>query len=270
MEKIDRLGWAAGISFVAYGTHLGIRVNNPAVLERLSNHLPPGWEPSSDPMVDGLYSLTVAGNGGRKGVRQYNLVYAGASRLARTLDLDDALQHLEWNMQWVVAVNSTENLFVNAGVVGWKRQAIVILGGGFSGKTSLVAALLRAGATYYSDEFAVFDRQGRVWPYPRLLSIRGQGGEASRRCPPEELGATSGDAPLPVGLVVVTEYEPGTCWQARSLSPGEALLALLNGTLAARRQPEHALTTLQQVVMQAKSITSKRGDADGMISALLK
>jgi hypothetical protein len=270
MEKLDRLVWTAGMSFIAYGTHLGIRVNDPAVLERFPNHLPPSWEPSSEPEVEVLYSLLVGGNESGQGIRRYHLAYADTSRLVRTLDLAEALDQLESHMQWVVAVNSTENLFVHAGVVGWQGQAIVIPGDSFSGKTTLVAALLKAGATYYSDEFAVFDRQGQVWPYPRLLSVRKQEGQNRHRCPPEELGADVGQAPLPVGLVVVTEYQPGARWQARLLSPGQALLALLNHTVAARSQPEHALTTLQRVVMQTKTIKSKRGEADQVTPALLR
>jgi len=270
MKKIDRLGWAAGISFVAYGTRLGVRVNNPAGLERLLNHLPPGWEPSSEPIVDGLYSLLVAGNASRPGIRHFNLVFAGPSRLARSLDLDEALQQLESHMQLVVAANSTENLFVHAGVVSWQGQAIVIPGRSFSGKTSLVAALLKAGATYYSDEFAVFDQQGWVRPYPRLLSLRAQGAGARRRCRPEELGSETGRVALPVGLVVVTEYHAGARWRDRSLSPGQALLALLDNTVAARSEPEHAITILQKVVTQAKSIKSNRGEADTLTPVLLK
>jgi hypothetical protein len=269
MQKIDRLGWAAGISFTAYGTHLGIRVNNPTMMERLLHYLPPGWEPSSEPVVDGLYSLIVGGNEIRKGTRNYNLVYAGSFRLARTLDLDEALHRLQSHLQLVVAANSTDNLFVHAGVVGWQEQAIVIPGRSFSGKTSLVVALLKAGATYYSDEYAIFDKQGRVWPYPRLLSLRDQAGHIRRKCPPQELGANIGQTPLPVGLVIVTEYHWGARWQARLLSPGRALLALLDNTVAARSQPEHALTTLRQVVTRAKAIKSTRGEAEEIVARLL-
>jgi hypothetical protein len=32
----------------------------------------------------------------------------------------------------------------------------------YSGKTTLVSELIRAGATYYSDEYAVIDERGRV------------------------------------------------------------------------------------------------------------
>jgi uridine kinase len=43
-------------------------------------------------------------------------------------------------------------------------MGIAIPGRSFSGKTSLVTALVRAGAVYYSDEFAVIDRDGLVRP----------------------------------------------------------------------------------------------------------
>jgi hypothetical protein len=66
-----------------------------------------------------------------------------------------------------VAENARRWIFVHAGVVAWRGQAIVIPGATQSGKTSLVAALVRAGAEYFSDEYAVFDARGRVHPLPR-------------------------------------------------------------------------------------------------------
>ena len=71
---------------------------------------------------------------------------------------------------------------------------------------------MRAGATYYSDEFAVFDARGRVHPFPTALSIRDGTNGKPRRCAPEALGGRSGVAPLPVGLVVVTTYRAGAAF----------------------------------------------------------
>ena len=51
MAKIDRLGWAAGRSIVAYGLRVGIRANRPEVLDSLVRLLPPGWKPSRSPDV---------------------------------------------------------------------------------------------------------------------------------------------------------------------------------------------------------------------------
>jgi hypothetical protein len=269
MKNIHYSSWEAGVSFTAYGTNLGVKVNDPVAAARVSDYLPPGWKPSTEPAVGLRYSLLVEDTDARQGVRNYHSVYAGASRLVRTRDLDEALERLGSHLQLMVAANSTENLFVHAGVVAWRRQAIVVPGRSFSGKTELVAALLRAGATYYSDEYAVLDRHGRVRPYPRDLWLREEGERRRRRRRPEELGADVGQIALPVSLVVVTEYHPGAVWQPCSLSPGQALLALLDNTVAARSQPEHALTTLQRVVMHANAIKSARGGADEVTPILL-
>lgn len=269
MEKIDRLGWAAGLSFTAYGRQLGVRVNDPDVLDQLPDYLPPGWEQSDEPVVEGLYSLLVGGKSKRKGTRQFNLVYLGAARLARTMDIDEALRHMESHMQLLVAANSTEGLFVHAGVVGWKGKAILLPGRSMAGKTTLVAALIKAGATYYSDEYAIIDKEGQVWPYPRFLSIRDEDGQHKHKCPPEELGGEIGLEPLPVGLVAMTQYQKDARWQARLLSPSRAMLAMLDNTVAARTQPEDALKRLQKVALSAKAIKTKRDEADDVVERLL-
>jgi hypothetical protein len=35
MEKLDRLGWAAGIAFTAYGLSIGVRVSDRSALARI-------------------------------------------------------------------------------------------------------------------------------------------------------------------------------------------------------------------------------------------
>lgn len=57
-----------------------------------------------------------------------------------------------------------------------------------SGKSSLVLALVKAGADYYSDEYAVFDGSGRVHPYSKPLSRRsGSGPPRLRGTPLDEV-----------------------------------------------------------------------------------
>src|SRR5437763_6043764 len=95
MAKIDRRGWAAGLSFVSYGVRVGIRVNKPEVLETISDYLPPGWKRSTREVVERLHSIIVGGNTARPGVRSFNLLYADAGRLARSLSLDEVLERFE-------------------------------------------------------------------------------------------------------------------------------------------------------------------------------
>lgn len=270
MAKIDRLGWAAGIGFVAYGVRIGIRVNKPEVLERLADLLPPEWKPLRSPYVDRLYSVRVGGAGPRPNVRRFHLLYAGSARLARTMDLDQVWERLEHDVQLYVAEAARRRVFVHAGVVGWRRKAIVIPGRSFSGKTTLVAALLRAGATYYSDEYAVIDARGRVHPYSKPLSLREDTGKRPRKCTAEALGSVCGVRPLPVGLVAVSQYKPGARWRPRRLSPGRAVLALFANTVPARRQPEVSLATLQQVVSRVPVLKGTRGEAEEVVDFLLQ
>jgi len=270
MEKIDRLGWAAGMCFDAYGRRIGIRVNNPEVLAQLPDCLPPGWKRVGSPIVEHLYSLLVGGNGGGGNVRRFNLLYAGSGRLARTMDIEEVFESLESHLHLTVAEAARDRLFVHAGVVGWRGKAIVLPGRTLSGKTTLVAALVRAGAAYYSDEYAVFDAGGRVHPYPKALSIRDGNAARPRRAPAAALGGLPGVKPLPVGLVAVTGYRPGARWRPRRLPPGQAILALLANTVPARRRPKVALATLLRVVSRAPVLKGVRGEAEEVLAAMLE
>jgi hypothetical protein len=271
MEKIDRLGWAAGISFTTFGVRAGIRVNDPASLELLLGYLPPGWKPSPSPVVERLYSVVMGGTNLGARVRRFSLLYADLNELVRTLEPDEVFEMLESDLARHVAEAAPRCLFVHAGVVGWRGRAIIFPGRSWSGKTTLVAELVRAGATYYSDEYALLDPRGRVHPYARPLSIRGETPSTRpKKCPVEALGGLSGVAALPVGVVIVTEYRAGVTWRPRRLSLGQGALALLAHTVAARRRPRSALSILRRVVLHAPVLNGVRGEAKGVVDSMLK
>jgi hypothetical protein len=269
MEKIDRLGWAAGMAFTSYGVRIGIRVNSSGAMDSLHDLLPPHRRRARSPQVERLYSLVIGGEGRHSNVRRFHVLYANTARIARTMDLDEVLKALESDLQLHVAEHARRGLFVHAGVVGWRGSAILIPGKSFTGKSTLVAALVRAGATYYSDEYAILDSRGLVHPYPKRLLIRAGGPVAPGRFWPEALGGSSGIEPLPVGSVVVTRYRPGARWRPRALSPGRGVIALLAHTVSARRQPELTLTTLSRALSQAAVQKGVRGEAHGMVESLL-
>jgi hypothetical protein len=221
-------------------------------------------------VVDRLYSIIVGGEGGRPGVRRFNLLYGDHVRLARSTDENEVFDTLESDLRLVVAEFARHRVFVHAGVVGWKGQAIVIPGRSYSGKSTLVAELVKAGATYYSDEYAVFDSRGRVHPFHKPLEIREEGSATQSRITVEEIGGQRGVKPLPVGLVLLTQYKSGSRWRPRKLSAGEGVLGLLANTVSARRSPEKALATLQHVVGRADVLKGTRGDAGPLLDAILE
>lgn len=270
MKKVDRLGWVAGFGLKSYGVRIGVRSNDAAALERACEYLPAGWETTADPVVDRIYSILVGGNGSRANVRRFSLLYGDHVRLTRSTELSDVFDRFESDLRLFVGEYAPRRVFVHAGVVGWRGKAIVIPGRSYSGKSTLVAALVRAGATYYSDEYAVFDSRGRVHPFAKPLEIRQEGEFKQARVTVGELGGKSGTKPLPVGLVLMTGYKRGATWRPRKLSPGKGVLELLFNTVSARRSPEKALSTLRLVTREADILKGTRGDTTTVVEALLR
>ena len=143
MKKVDRLGWAVGFSLKSYGVRIGIRSNDPAVLDRVCRHLPSEWENVTSAVVDRVYSILIGGGGYRPNVRRLNLLYGDHVRLARSFDLDSLFETFESDLRLFVAELATHRVFVHAGVVGWKGQAIVLPGRSYSGKSTLVNLIPR-------------------------------------------------------------------------------------------------------------------------------
>jgi serine kinase of HPr protein (carbohydrate metabolism regulator) len=270
MAKIDRLGWTVGIAFRVCGLRLGVRVNDPAVLPLVLERLPPGWIPLAAPYVDMMFSLLVGGSAPGAKVRKFNLVYLDSGRLARSLELGAALESLEQALDFYVSAEARTRTFVHAGAVALGGKALIIPGRRNTGKTTLVAELVRQGATYYSDDHAVLDARGRVHPYPRALAIYSERIGRRIKTTAAELGGSDAVKPLPVSLVVASEYREGAHWRARELSPGQAVLTLLANTVSARRRPEVALATLESVVARAVVLKSTRGEAKEAASAILE
>lgn len=270
MKKVDRLGWAAGFSLRSYGVRIGVRSNDAATLSRVMELLPGEWEKVDQPVVDRVYSILVGGTGARANVRRFNLLYGDHLRLARSLDLDSVLEAFDSDLRIFIAEFAKHRVFVHAGVVGWKGKAIVIPGRSFTGKSTLVAELIRAGATYYSDEYAVFDSRGRVHPFSKPLELRQDGNHKQSKIDIAEMGGQAGTKPLEVGLVLMTQFKDGARWRPRKLTSGKGVLQLLFNTVSARRNPQRALETLERVAAQAEVLQGVRGQATEIAPAVLK
>ena len=249
------------IAFEAFGVRVLVSADVPEAIERVPAVLPPGWEPCSPSSVDTHFQVAPGAAG------MYDLNRDG-SVLGERLDLDLVLGLLEGQMRAYIALHAPESIFVHAGVVAHGGKALVIPGRSFSGKTTLVAALVRAGAVYYSDEFAVLDGDGLVHPYPKPLSLRDDGQLQSDHHV-ESMGGVAGEDPLEIGAVVVTTYRREASWQPRRLSAGEGAMALLSHTVPAHSKPAETMRTLSRAVEGAVVIESERGEADAVVPSLL-
>lgn len=169
-----------------------------------------------------------------------------------------------------VAEYAVDRVFLHAGVVGWKGKAIVIPGDSFKGKSTLVAELVRNGAAYYSDEYAVFDENGLVHPFHRPLAMRTDDGKyRAYELTVDELGGTYGKGPIPVGMVLLTEYAPNNRWSPKFLSSGQGVLEMIPFTFSIRQRPDFAFQVLNNVARRAIITSSRRGTAEDFAKTLL-
>ncbi len=241
---------------------IGLRGSNAAALGQLHAWLPRATRRSAVSIVDGLYSLILGGVGPRAGVKTFHILYRNATQLARSLDLDEVRRAFDRDLSMLIGESAQRRVFVHAGVVSFRGGAILIPGRSFSGKTTLVQALVSQGAVYYSDEYAVLDSRGRVFPWAEPLSIRRHGpmkrGEAHSA---DSLGFKVGKRSLPVRMVVLTSFQKDRRFRPRCVSPATGALGLLEHTLVARKRPRAALRALASAVSTALVIKGPRGEA---------
>jgi hypothetical protein len=265
--SIDPHGWTNQAVVSSFGVSVAVRTDDPALLNALCQHLPPCAQarPARDADLQySMYSRPLGADRGR--VQPFYVGHSSAGLFVETLDQARACEAFASTVQFDVAAASTEWVFVHAGVVVHDGGAIVIPAPTMHGKSTLVEALVRAGATYYSDEYAVIDTEGRVHPFRIPLSIRtGDGGK--RRLAPDAAGTLPA---VPIRTIVATRHSAGAVWQPRRGTPAEAVMALLSNAVRARLAPRATLDVLARAVDGAILLEGPRGDADVVAPQLLK
>lgn len=262
---------AAGLSITCFGVGVRVRVDDPALLPKLRECLPPGSRESPPARAKCTYSYSILADNRVAGadVFRYHVGYTGLVPFVQTQEEAVALSRFESAVRFDVAAAADPWLFVHAGVVGWHGRAIVLPAPSRHGKSRLVEALVRAGAVYFSDEFAVLDDRGRVHPFAKPLSLREVSG-GTRRVTAADIGGTVGLMPLRIGLVVSTRYECGGTWRPRRVTRGDGVLAMLANSVRARLAPRPILQTLAQALEDAVVFEGPRGEADQATPELLK
>ena len=251
------------VTVEAFGVTVAVSAD-PQHFAVVSDFLPPGARPVSHPPERGHFALV--NDTSNEGLLS---VLCDEKPIAGPFDLRLALGILDAELRMYIALNAPDHVFVHAGVVGVGERAIVLPGRSFAGKTTLVAALVQAGAEYWSDEYAVLDADGLVHPYPKPLSMRIDDTRATDERPIESLGGRAGDRPLPVAVIAFTTYRPGVAFAPRPCTTGEGAIKLLEHSIAARSRPEQVLAAARNAATEAIILEGGRGDADEAASALL-
>jgi hypothetical protein len=219
--------------------------------------------------VDILYSLIFHENKPGARIRKYNIVYMDGIYINKDFDTDLMLFEFERDLRVTVGLLSPLYVFVHAGVVSWNGHLIVLPADGMAGKSSLVKALVGAGALYYSDEIALIDPDGKVNAYSRPMTTREPGyGRSKRRITAEELGSQDGTEPLPISMVLYTSYKEGATWRPRKMNLRQGIMGMFNQTFSAHRQTERDLNWIKNALGSAELLQSPRGEAEQIVNYL--
>lgn len=237
--------------YCVHGVYFAVRSNSAQFMDRIARTLPLGSRQVRTRKVAATFQFAL-GTGDTERV------------VGRKLD------DLAGEVAFLVASRAQGQSFLHAGVVAWQGKAIVIPGKSFSGKTSLVREFLKAGAEYYSDEYAVVDGRGYVHPFPRALRIRRGLESRSRVVSPESLGATVGKKALRVGMILLTKYQDGATWQPRLIDGGELVLKVMRNSVAVRRSPRETLLRVRRMVSTAEAFRGTRGNVREVVDWCLE
>lgn len=242
------------LQFAYFGVHVELTWDLPELDDFMARLLLPIWAPDPSLTPNATFHVFAEGE---------ELLIQGPDNETPRVYRPDFFETLERRLHFYLANHCREVAFVHAGAVSWNGQVILIPGTSFSGKSTLTHQLVEAGATYFSDEYAVVDRAGLVHPFPRPIALRQDGG---RRLTPTRIGL----AAQPVGQMISTQFQTGAKWNPRPISQGQAVLELLSHTVSAQKWPALALACLKACVSRARCWVGARGDASETATLILK
>ena len=169
--RLDALPWAhASGPFRALAHDFVVRTSDPALGEYLGAVLDPlSVDRSSDGRA-GLPAYSVVDRG--DATKNRYALYFGRERLALSPSGSFVVATLLWHVNRRAVESGDEFVLVHAGAVEWDGRAALFPAPMESGKTTLVAGLVRAGARYLSDEAAAIDPDTLlVHPFPKALTV---------------------------------------------------------------------------------------------------
>jgi hypothetical protein len=192
-----------------------------------------------------------------------------------------------YDMLAYVPLNGRDFVYLHAGVVGTEDGAVLLPGAQNAGKSSLVAALLREGFDYLSDELGPIDPiTSRVYPFPKRISVDpesmellpgvedllqdrdGPGRDAWQRfLRPDDLGAKVAGPSTVRSLIFVSTDHQGPPRLA-PMSTAEAVEKMAENAFNLYRYRDRGVILLARVAKEAEAY-SLEGGSPGQRALLL-
>lgn len=254
-RAVDSCAWDA------YGYKIRFEWSRPEYKEIVDAVVVPDWVPvTGESEPDAVFSLS--------GKPDSVWIELDGEEVIGGISFESSKDNLRRPLQLHLATFCQRYLFVHAGVVLAPGGLIVVPGSTFAGKSTLVRALLDRGCTYFSDEFALLDAEGKVSAFPRPMRER-TGDHSYRFTPAGDLGWTPEVSAAKPTLVLSTRFEEYETWSPRVLSSGHTVLKLMEHTVAAKLNPERAVKILTSFVSDGLTcLDGPRGEASQTLDIL--
>lgn len=221
---------------------MGFRANHPEALAFFEDCLRPlPTEPDEGPEVEYLYSYR---SGGRRGAfRDYHLLYQGARKVARSLDVEQVRAALQHDLWLLTGSASPDSFCLGGGAVEWEGRMLVLLGLAGEGTTTLLRALRNRGARRVADGLLLFD---------------------------SGTGHLLHDQESPVTAFFHLPYGRGRRTRLERLQAGAAALQLFACSPAAALQPERLFSVFARLAREVPVFRGERGDSRRAAPAVLE
>jgi hypothetical protein len=231
----------------------------------------PTWSgPADTPVFE--YSLAETRNG-------YTFSFAGRHMVRP--DLGAILDLLEWYINQQVIEGLHDGVTgIHASAASRAGQLVVMPAMSGSGKSTTVAALVRAGWDYFTDELVLLDhRTLTVSAYPKPIALNtgswplfpeatgGLRSEESCLVPASALGGVVAK-PGPVTLVVCPQYTKGAATRLEPLSPADVTMLIAQSTFVFNLNGAANLRATAAVARTAPGYRLIIGDLDDAVAAI--
>jgi hypothetical protein len=254
-----------GFRISLFGVRLAVVGDSAAMVEALDRYVLP-WLPRAamdGETADRLVEVRRAGDGsGLEVLIDGAVADAASSPLAAISSVQRALDEAVLRHQADVVV-------VHGGVIGHRGHAVLLPAPSGAGKSTLVAELVRGGALYLSDEYALIDSAGRVHPYPRALVLR-DGSAEGRPVLAADLGGTVAREPFPASLILGLHHAADAAFTLKPVSQGDGVLLLLRNTPQVLADKSWLRVPLERAVGGAACYTGRRGEAREAAAEILR
>jgi hypothetical protein len=264
------------IAFSVLGANVVVEAPSPEVGERLRACYGHALQDGGDGAVRGAvlrsggeWSVAVDGRPGRSAP-----------------DVTAAVRALNHELMHALMLRDLRRVYVHAGVVAVPGGAIVLPGASRAGKSTLVLALLRAGARLLSDELLAYEPdRGLAVPFPRAVKVRDEcvpyfpeyrgrfvGAGEGRFLPLAALGAEAVAAPAVPRVIAAPRWDARAEDRLTPLSSGEGLLRLaesmLNFGAHAHRSIDHLAAMIERADSFILSWRDPRAAAELLLGVL--